>query len=67
MPELRNASIGLMEIAEVCRRQVTARPGRDWNETRDQILAIGCEWDLANDRLEEQSDACLRSLATFLS
>ena len=31
------------------------------------ILMIGCEWDLANDRLDAQSAACLDCLARFLS
>jgi hypothetical protein len=66
MPELRNAEVGLMEVAEFCRRQVSACPSRDWNETRDQILAIACEWNLAKDRLEEQSEECLPCLAMFL-
>jgi hypothetical protein len=34
---------------------------------RDVILTIGCEWDLARDRLDEQSNACLNCLAQFLT
>ena len=66
MPEHGDQPVGLSEIAELCRRQALARPGRDWWETRDQILTIGCEWDLQNDRLEAQTDSCLHYLAAYL-
>jgi hypothetical protein len=67
MPELADNSVGLKDIARLCKRRVAARPGRDWHEMRDVLLTIGCEWDLANDRLDEQSNACLHYLARFLS
>ena len=65
MPVLHD-SVGLKDIAELCRRHTLAHPGRDWNDVRGDILMIGCEWDLANDRLDAQSDACLDCLARFL-
>ncbi len=65
MPEL-DGRAGLKDVAELCRRHALARPGRDWNDVRDDVLTIGCEWDLANDRLDAQSDACLDCLARFL-
>jgi hypothetical protein len=67
MPESCDQAVGLAQVAELCRRQVLARPGRDWALLRNQILRIGCDWDLDNDRLEQQSDACLDYLASFLS
>jgi hypothetical protein len=67
MPGICEQQVGLTEIAELCRRQVLARPGRDWAVVRNEILRIGCDWDLDNDRLDRQSDACLDHLASFLS
>ena len=67
MPELADRPVGLKDIARLCKRRVAARPGRDWHEMRDVILTIGCEWDLARDRLDEQSNACLNCLAQFLT
>ena len=65
MPELQGR-VGLTEIAELCRRHALAHP-RDWNDVRDAMLVICCEWDLAEDGLDVQSDACLHHLARFLS
>jgi hypothetical protein len=65
MPELQ-ARVGLKEVGELCRRHALARP-RDWNDIRDGLLMICCEWDFAKDSLEAQSDACLDCLARFLS
>jgi hypothetical protein len=59
-------TVGLREVAELCRRRAISRPGHDWHETRDQILLIGIEWNLATDNLDRQSDACLGCLARFL-
>jgi hypothetical protein len=67
MPDWTDRSIGLKEVAQLCRRLTASRPGRDWHETRDLILTIGCEWDLASDRLDDQSNQCLDCLARFLS
>jgi hypothetical protein len=33
---------------------------------RDQLLLIAVEWDLDRDRLDQQSEACLRYVADFL-
>jgi len=66
MPGMCDQHVGLADIAEICRRQVLARPGRDWALVRDQILTIGCDWNLDQDRLDQQSDACLDHLALFL-
>lgn len=67
MRDFCDQNIGLSQIAELCRRQVLARPGRDWVLVRNQILRIGCDWDLDNDRLDKQSDDCLDHIASFLS
>jgi hypothetical protein len=67
MPGACEQAVGLAQVAALCRRQVLARPGRDWALVRNQVLRIGCDWDLDNDRLDQQSDACLDFLATFLS
>jgi hypothetical protein len=66
VPEFADASIGLKEVAELCRRRAASRPGRDRHAVRDQILKIGCEWDLASDRLDDQPEACLDCVARFL-
>ena len=66
MPDLDGADAGLKEVAELCRRDYTAHPGRDWNWVRDQLLMIGTDWDLERDQLVVQSDVCLRSVADFL-
>jgi hypothetical protein len=66
MPELHDCA-SLKDVAELCRRHALARPGRDWNDVRDELLMICCEWDLARDSLDAQSDACLDCLARFLS
>lgn len=65
MPELAECSVGLRQVAELCRRDSLARP-RDCNRMRDQMLTIGCDWNLSRDRLEEQSDCCLQGVADFL-
>jgi hypothetical protein len=65
LPELQGR-VGLKEIAELCRRHALAHP-RDCNDVRDAMLVICCEWDLVEDGLDVQSDACLYHLARFLS
>jgi hypothetical protein len=65
MPE-PSVTVGLKEVAKLCRRRAVSRPGHNWHETRDQILLIGIEWNLATDNLDRQSDACLGCLAQFL-
>ena len=65
MPELQERA-GLKEVAELCRRHALAHP-MDCNDVRDAMLTICCEWDLAEDGLDAQSDACLDCLARFLS
>jgi hypothetical protein len=37
-------------VAELSKRDFAARPARDWNGVRDQLLLIGIEWNLV-DRL----------------
>lgn len=64
-PELQDR-IGLKQVAELCRRHALAHPG-DWNDVRDAMLRVCCEWDLAKDSLDAQSDECLDCLAQFLS
>jgi hypothetical protein len=65
LPE-RTGPIGLMEIAELCRRYAVAHPCQDCNVRRDQLLIIAVEWDISRDRLDLQSDSCLQSIAAFL-
>ena len=63
-----SGTIGLADVAELCRRRAHSHPGLDWNERRDQILSIAVEWNLTGrDALEVQSDACLRSIARLLA
>ena len=66
LPELLPAASGLKDVAELCKRDFAARPARDWNDVREQMLTIGADWDLQRDRLEQQSDECLHCLAEFL-
>ena len=66
MPDVLPARSGLRDVAELCRRDYAARPGRDCNDVRDQLLMIGVEWNLDRDRLDQQSDACLHGVAAFL-
>ena len=66
MPDMADRPIGLKEVARLCRRRQASRPARDLHEVRDLLLTIGCEWDLANDRLDDQSSTCLRYLARLL-
>jgi hypothetical protein len=66
MPDSVPDKSGLKAVAEVCRRDYAARPARDWNDVRDQLLLIGIEWNLDRDRLDQQSEACLRCVADFL-
>jgi hypothetical protein len=65
LPE-RTGAIGLMEIAELCRRHAAAHPCHDWNARRDQLLLIAVEWDISRDRLDLQIDECLQAIAEFL-
>jgi len=66
LPEIPTSKSGLTEIAELCKRDLSARPTRDYHEVRDQILQIAIEWDLDRDALEQQSNECLRAIASFL-
>jgi hypothetical protein len=66
MPELADKPVGLAEVADLCKRRAASRPGLDLHEMRDLILTIACEWDLACDRLDEQSNTCLSCVAQLL-
>jgi hypothetical protein len=66
MPEMLPADSGLKDVAELCKRDFATRQARDWNDVRDQLLLIAIEWNLDRDRLDQQSDACLRAVAAFL-
>jgi hypothetical protein len=59
-------SIGLMDVAEACRTHARASIERDCHVARDALLTIACEWDLARDRLEDQSDACVAAIVGLL-
>ncbi len=63
-PSSSPRAVGLQDIATLCAKRV--RAGRDVHAVRDELLTIACEWDLARDRLEDQSDVCLDAIATFL-
>ena len=65
LPELLPVDSGLKDVAELCKRDFAARPARDRNDVRDQLLLIGIEWNLDCDRLDHQSDACPRTVAAF--
>ena len=66
LPQVEFWKMGLRDVAELCRRDYAARPGRDCNAVRDQLLMIAIEWNLARDRLDQQSNTCLRFIAQFL-
>jgi hypothetical protein len=66
LPEKSASTIGLADIAELCKRDIKARPARDCHDVRDQILQIAIEWDLTRDPLDQQSNVCLRAVMTFL-
>ena len=66
LPDKSAATIGLADIAELCKRDLRARPTRDCHDVRDQILQIAIEWDLDRDALDQQSNVCLRAVVTFL-
>ena len=66
LPHKSAATIGLADIAELCKPDLKARPTRDCHDVRDQILQIAIEWDLNRDALDQQSNVCLRAVVTFL-
>jgi hypothetical protein len=66
MPGVVPSLSGLERVADLCKRHCLARPGRDWNLIRDQLLTIAADWDLRRDRLDQQSTECLHVLANFL-
>ena len=66
LPDKSAAAIGLADIAELCKRDLKARPTRDCHDVRDQILQIAIEWDLDRDALDQQSTICLGAVRSFL-
>jgi hypothetical protein len=66
LPDKSAATIGLADIAELCKRDLKARPTHDCHDVRDQILQIAIEWDLDRDALDQQSSVCLRAIVSFL-
>ena len=66
LPDKSAATIGLADIAELCKRDLRARPTRGCHDVRDQILQIAIEWDLDRDALDQQSSVCLRAIVSFL-
>jgi hypothetical protein len=66
LPDKSAATIGLADIAELCKRDLRARPTRDCHDVRDQILQIAIEWDLDRDALDQQSNVCLCAIVSFL-
>jgi len=66
LPDKFAAAIGLADIAELCKRDLKARPTRDCHDVRDQILQIAIEWDLDRDALDQQSNVCLCAIVSLL-
>jgi hypothetical protein len=66
LPEKSADTIGLADVAELCKRDLKARPTRDCHDVRDQILQIAIEWDLDRDALDQQSNVCLCAIMNFL-
>jgi hypothetical protein len=66
LPDKSAAAIGLADIAELCKRDLKARPARDYHDVRDQILQIAIEWDLDRDALDQQSNICLGAIRRFV-
>ena len=56
LPQVEFWEMGLIDVAELCRRDYAARPSRDCNTVREQLLTIAVEWELGRDRLDQQSD-----------
>ena len=65
LPGVPPAGSGLEDVAALCKRELAAHPRRGRN-VREQLLRIAVEWNLDCDRLEQQSDECLRAIAEFL-
>ena len=66
MPDRDAASgIGLADVAQLC-AAVAECSSQNAHDVRDTVLTIGCEWNLDRDRLEHQSDECLRLIASFV-
>ena len=63
LPDKFAAAIGLADIAELCKRDLKARPTRDCHDVRDQNAI---EWDLDRDALDQQSNVCLSAVMSFL-
>ena len=63
---LPDHAVGLQDIACLCAKRGVGRVGCDPHRFRDQLLTIACEWDLARDKLEDQSDVCLSAIASLL-
>ena len=61
MPECETPIIGLAQVAELCRRHARQRPACNWIQLREELLTLACEWR------DQQSDACLAYLASFLA
>ena len=57
--------VGLAEVAKLC-AMIAECSSQNGHDVRDTVLAIGCEWNLDLDRLEHQSDECLRLIASFV-
>jgi hypothetical protein len=66
LPDKSAGTIGLADIAELCKRDVKARPARGRHDVRNQILQIAIEWDLDRDALDQQSNVCLGVIMNFL-
>jgi hypothetical protein len=55
------ANIGLTNVATACQMRDVRGPA-----ARDDLLTIVCEWDLASDQLDGQSDECVAAIARVL-
>jgi hypothetical protein len=66
LPHADDSALGLVQIAELCRRRMAGRPSLAPHEIRHELLTIAADWDLARDNLDAQSDDCVRRLAELV-
>ena len=65
LPELLPADSGLKDVAKLCKRDFAARPARDRNDVRDELVLVGVEWkQTAIDWTRSPTRACARLLTS---
>jgi hypothetical protein len=62
-PGADDRTLGLAKIAKLCRRRTTSRSFPAPHAMRQELLTIAADWDLSRDRLDAQSDDCIRRIA----